>query len=98
MFDAIQFASLGEFLAMGGYAFNVWSVYILFALFFGINLYHPVLRKKQIIREQRRRLLLDQDTQNQKSGARVSTDRGHLAPGQGAMDPNQSSTTLGEQS
>ncbi|MEX2468797.1 MAG: heme exporter protein CcmD [Pseudohongiellaceae bacterium] len=54
MFE-IQFSSLREFLQMGDYAFNVWSVYVLFALFFAINLFYPLLRRKQILREQKRR-------------------------------------------
>lgn len=53
--DKVQFSSLAEFLAMGGYAFNVWSVYALFLLFVGANLYYPLLHKHRIIREQRRR-------------------------------------------
>ncbi len=61
MFESLQFASLGEFFEMGGYAFNVWSVYALFSLFFFINLYFPLLRRKQIIREQKRRLILNKE-------------------------------------
>jgi len=56
MFESIQFSSITEFLAMGGYAFNVWTVYALFVVFFLINIYHPLLRKKQILKEQKRRL------------------------------------------
>ena len=55
---SIQFANLSEFFDMGGYAFNVWSVYAAFILFLFINLYFPVLRKRQIINEQKRRLRL----------------------------------------
>lgn len=62
MFESIQFASLSEFLSMGGYAFNVWSVYMLFLLFFSINLYLPLFRRKQIIREQKRRLIVNKET------------------------------------
>lgn len=64
MFGSLQFDSLGAFLDMGGYAFNVWSVYLLFVIFFVINLYHPLLRKRQIMREQKRRLLLDKEKGN----------------------------------
>lgn len=56
MFDSIQFSSITEFLEMGGYAFNVWTVYALFVVFFLINIYHPLQRKKQILKEQKRRL------------------------------------------
>ena len=56
MLDAVRFSSLSEFLQMGGYAFNVWSVYILFLLFVAVALYYPLLRRRRIIREQRRML------------------------------------------
>ena len=56
MIDGIQFSSLGEFFAMGGYAFNVWSVYVLFAIFLTVNLVLPLRRGKRILREQRRRI------------------------------------------
>ena len=56
MFDELQFSSLGEFLAMGGYAFNVWSVYALFAIFLTANLAFPLRRRRRILREQRRRI------------------------------------------
>jgi len=55
MIDGLQFNSLAEFLAMGGYAFNVWSVYALFALFLTANLILPLRRHRRILREQRRR-------------------------------------------
>jgi len=61
MFKSIQFSSFGDFVDMGGYAFNVWSVYALFLLFFFINLYFPILKRKQIIREQKRRLLVNRE-------------------------------------
>ena len=61
MFESIQFSSFGDFVDMGGYAFNVWSVYALFMLFFFINLYFPILKRKQIIREQKRRLLVNRE-------------------------------------
>ena len=61
MFESIQFSSFGDFVEMGGYAFNVWSVYALFLLFFFINLYFPILKRKQIMREQKRRLLVNRE-------------------------------------
>ena len=61
MFESIQFSSFGDFVDMGGYAFNVWSVYALFLLFFFINLYFPILKRKQIMREQKRRLLVNRE-------------------------------------
>ncbi len=57
MFE-VQFSSLSEFLSMGNYAFNVWSVYALFTLFFAINIVYPLMRKKQIVKELKRRVLL----------------------------------------
>lgn len=56
MFEAIPFSSFGEFIDMGGYAFNVWSVYALFAIFVAVNLILPARKRKQILREQKRRL------------------------------------------
>ena len=61
MFESIQFSSFGDFVEMGGYAFNVWSVYALFLLFFFIYLYFPILKRKQIMREQKRRLLVNRE-------------------------------------
>lgn len=61
MFESIQFSSFGDFVEMGGYAFNVWSVYALFLLFFFINLYFPILKRKQIMREQKHRLLVNRE-------------------------------------
>ncbi len=58
MLAALQFSSISEFFQMGGYAFNVWTVYALFLLFFFVNLYFPLIRKKQIIRELKRRLIV----------------------------------------
>jgi len=61
MIAIIQFSSLSEFLSMGGYAFNVWSVYALFFMFFFINLYFPLLKRKKIMREQKRRLIVNKE-------------------------------------
>ena len=56
MLEALQFSSFSEFMEMGGYGFNVWSVYGLFAIFVAVNLILPMRKRKQIIREQKRRL------------------------------------------
>jgi len=64
MFDAIQFSSFSEFIHMGGYAFNVWTVYGLFVVFLAVNLYLPLRSRKQIIREQKRRLVVNSQEQN----------------------------------
>lgn len=55
MRDLIQFSSFSEFIDMGGYAFNVWSVYLVFALFIAYNLIMPRIQRKQLIRELKRR-------------------------------------------
>ena len=65
MFDVIQFSSLGEFLNMGGYAFNVWAVYALFVVFFSVNLYYPLMRKRQIFGEQKRRVIVNKEMHTQ---------------------------------
>lgn len=64
MFDAIPFSSFSEFIDMGGYAFNVWSVYGLFAIFVAVNLILPARKRKQILREQKRRLSIQDETGN----------------------------------
>lgn len=64
MFDGIPFSSFSEFIDMGGYAFNVWSVYGLFAIFVAVNLILPVRKRKQILREQKRRLSIQDETGN----------------------------------
>lgn len=64
MFDAIPFANFSEFIDMGGYAFNVWSVYGLFSIFVAVNLILPVRKRKQILREQKRRLSIADETGN----------------------------------
>jgi len=58
----IQFDSLQEFFAMGGYAANVWSVYAMFALFLAVNLLWPMRRKKQLMKEIKRRQVLNTET------------------------------------
>ena len=55
MVEAIQFSSFKEFFDMGGYAFNVWSVYLIFAIFIAINIILPIIRREKIIKELKRR-------------------------------------------
>lgn len=43
----MQFSNFQEFIEMGGYAFNVWSVYGMFLIFLAVNLYGP-LRKNRL--------------------------------------------------
>ncbi len=65
MLDAIQFASFAEFLDMGGYAFNVWSVYAIFAIFITANLILPMRKKQKIIRQLKRRMAVDAEIQSE---------------------------------
>ena len=59
MIEAIQFSSLREFFAMGGDAFNVWSVYAIFAVFVAVNTLLPILRREKIVKELKRRAFFD---------------------------------------
>ena len=61
MLNAIQFSSFSEFLNMGGYAFNVWSVYGLFTIFLGANLLVPMFKKKQILKDLKRRRMVNKN-------------------------------------
>ncbi len=67
MLDAIQFSSFAEFIDMGGYGFNVWSVYAIFAIFIAVNLILPLRRKERIIRQLKRRATIDAEIQNEES-------------------------------
>lgn len=62
MIEAIQFSSFSEFINMGGYAFNVWAVYGLFAIFIVANLLAPKMRRKSIMKEQYRRIMLSEES------------------------------------
>ena len=55
----MQFSNLQEFIEMGGYAFNVWSVYGMFLIFLTVNLYGPMRKNRQIIRDLKRRYALN---------------------------------------
>ncbi|MBQ13209.1 MAG: heme exporter protein CcmD [Gammaproteobacteria bacterium] len=66
----MQFSSFSEFLDMGGYAFNVWSVYALFIIFLVVNLLLPIRKKKQILQEQKRRLIVNREMQKNNQGAK----------------------------
>ena len=54
MLSTVQFSSFADFINMGGYAFNVWAVYGFFAVFFLVNLWFPLLKRKKIIRNLKR--------------------------------------------
>ena len=51
----MQFSNFQEFIEMGGYAFNVWSVYGMFLIFLTVNLNGPMRKNRQIIRDLKRR-------------------------------------------
>jgi heme exporter protein D len=67
MLDAIQFSTWTEFFDMGGYGFNVWSVYALFAILVAVNLILPLRKKQKIIRQLKRRMTLDAEIQSEES-------------------------------
>ncbi len=73
LISGIQFDSFAEFLDMGGYSFNVWAVYGLFVVFITVNLYVPVLRRKSLIRDLKRRQTLAE----QAHGAEVNSAGRH---------------------
>ena len=54
MLSTVQFSSFADFINMGGYAFNVWAVYGLFAVFLVVNLWFPLFKRKKIIRNLKR--------------------------------------------
>lgn len=60
MLEAIQFSSFGEFINMGGYGFNIWSVYAIFVVFIAANLIAPMRKRKQIVKDLKRRAVLNE--------------------------------------
>ena len=67
MSDAIQFSTWAEFIDMGGYGFNVWSVYALFAILVAVNLIMPWRRKQNIVCQLKRRMTLDAEIYSEDS-------------------------------
>lgn len=51
---------MSEFLAMGGYAFYVWTSYAIFAVIVVYNLLQPRFRRRTIVREVRQQIALEQ--------------------------------------
>jgi len=45
-----QFDSIADFLAMGGYAYYVWTAYGFFFIVMGWNLIQPRLERRRILR------------------------------------------------
>jgi heme exporter protein D len=68
MFD-FQFDSLGDFLAMGGYAYVVWGSYGFFAIVMVWNLIQPRLDRRNVIR------LLKARMQRESSGRFARSDK-----------------------
>ena len=64
MIEAIQFSSFAEFIDMGGYGFNVWSVYAVFSIFVLVNLLAPMRKHKQIVKDLKRRAVLNEANPN----------------------------------
>jgi heme exporter protein D len=50
----MQFSTLSEFLAMGGYALYVWGSYAVTGLILGAALVQPFRRRRQLLAELRR--------------------------------------------
>ena len=69
MLDAIQFSSFAEFVNMGGYGFNVWSVYAWFAIFVAVNLIFPMSKKKKNMRQLKRRMTIDAEIEAEDSNS-----------------------------
>jgi heme exporter protein D len=67
MLDAIQFSTWAEFIDMGGYGVNVWSVYALFAILVAVNLILPWRKKQKIVRQLKRRMTLEAEVQSEDS-------------------------------
>ena len=65
----MQFSNFQEFIEMGGFAFNVWSVYGMFLIFLTINLYGPLRKNRQIIRDLKRRYALNAQVPTMTAGA-----------------------------
>lgn len=58
----MSFDSFSEFLAMGGHGTYVWLSYAIALILIVINLVSPLLRKKQLISELKRRLRREKST------------------------------------
>lgn len=52
----MEFNSFAEFIAMGRHGFYVWLSYGLSLLIIAVNIVLPILKRKQLLQEQARRL------------------------------------------
>ncbi|MES3006156.1 MAG: heme exporter protein CcmD [Pseudomonadota bacterium] len=82
MFSGIVFSSVSEFLQMGTYAFHVWTVYGVFAIFVFVNLYLPRAQRNQFIREQKRRAQRDAQTGKANAAQNAGQADDSVAPGE----------------
>ncbi|WP_417596804.1 heme exporter protein CcmD [Oceanospirillum sp.] len=58
----MYFDSFSEFLNMGGHGLYVWMAYGLSAVLLVINVVLPIMHKRQLIKEQMRKLRREQKT------------------------------------
>jgi heme exporter protein D len=59
----MHFDSFADFINMGGHGLYVWLAYGLTTVLFVINFVLPVLHKRQLVKEQARKLRREQQTQ-----------------------------------
>ena len=58
----MYFESFSEFLNMGGHGLYVWMAYGLSAVLLAINVVLPIIHKRQLVKEQARKLRREQKT------------------------------------
>ncbi|MDX1319426.1 MAG: heme exporter protein CcmD [Oceanospirillum sp.] len=58
----MYFDSFSEFLNMGGHGLYVWMAYGLTAVLLTVNVVLPIMHKRQLIKEQARKLRREQKT------------------------------------
>ena len=56
----MYFESFSEFLNMGGHGLYVWLAYGISAVLLAINVVLPILHKRQLVKEQARKLRREQ--------------------------------------
>lgn len=66
----MQFASLNEFLMMGGHGLYVWLAYGLSAAIIALNLIQPMLRRHRLIKAQQQVLRRERQTHKKSSQQR----------------------------
>ncbi len=58
----MYFESFSEFLNMGGHGLYVWMAYGLSAVLLVVNVVLPIMHKRQLVKEQARKLRREQKT------------------------------------